>query len=249
MTPEWQWDECIQQGTDYETDAEVEAYDARMGALRDVDAEHERILAYLQLTPDQTVLEIGTGTGAFTRRAAPHCRLAIGADVSDTMLRYAAGRAQREGLSNAVFRKGGFLTYNHEGDPVDAVVSQLALHHLPDPWKLIGLQRVARIMRPGAKLFLSDVVFADHMSADPAAYCEGLVAALPASFAVPMARHLRQEFSTFDWIMRQLLERAGFGIDQADVGSGFMSHYLCRRLPGEAPRDAGRPQSGKGEQD
>ena len=56
-----------------------------------------------------------------------------------------------------------------------------------------------------------------------------LVAALPASFATPMARHLRREFSTFDWIMRQILDRAGFAIEHADVGNGFMSHYLCRR--------------------
>jgi putative AdoMet-dependent methyltransferase len=234
MAPEWQWDECVQQGTDYETNAEVEAYDVRMAALRDVAKEHQRILDFLRLKPDDIVLEIGTGTGAFTREAARHCRLAIGADVSDAMLSYAAAKAHEEGLTNAVFRKGGFLTYEHEGEPVNAVVSQLALHHLPDPWKLVGLRRVARMIRPGGRFFLSDVVFADTMADDPAAYCEGLLAALPASFSSPMSRHLRQEFSTFDWIMRQLLERAGFLIEEADVGTEFMSHYLCWKVGGPA---------------
>ncbi len=44
-----------------------------------------------------------------------------------------------------------------------------------------------------------------------------------------MARHIRQEFSTFDWVMRALLERAGFAIESVERERGFLSHYLCRR--------------------
>ena len=35
------------------------------------------------------------------------------------------------------------LTYEHEGDPPDAVLTRNALHHLPDFWKVAGLERIA----------------------------------------------------------------------------------------------------------
>lgn len=84
--PEWLWEEQVQRGTDYEDMAEVEAYDARMGQVRDVEGECRGILELLALAPEDTVLEVGTGTGALARAA----------------------------------------------EPVAAVVTQLALHHLPD---------------------------------------------------------------------------------------------------------------------
>lgn len=71
--PDWQWDEQVQRGTDYGSIAEVEIYDERMSALRDVQAEADSILDLLQLSSDDTVVEIGTGTGAFARAAARRC--------------------------------------------------------------------------------------------------------------------------------------------------------------------------------
>ena len=227
--PSWQWDESVQQGTDYASVAEAEGYDERMAGLRDVSKEAGRIMSFLGLSPDDVVLEMGTGTGAFARTATKHCRLVIGADVSSAMLAYAAKKADEEGIKNISFRQAGFLTYEHEGEPLAAAVSQLALHHLPDPWKLVGLRRLAGFMRPGARLFLSDVVLADEMVDHPDAYLGHLIARLPEDFRVPMARHLRQEFSTFDWAMRDILARAGFTIEEADLSDRFLAHYLCRR--------------------
>lgn len=40
--------------------------------------------------------------------------------------------------------EGGFLTYEHEGEPVDLVHTRNALHHLPDFWKAVALARIHR---------------------------------------------------------------------------------------------------------
>ena len=47
-------------------------------------------------------------------------------------------KAKQQGLTNIQFHHAGFLTYEHLGEPLHAVVSQYTLHHLPDFWKLIA---------------------------------------------------------------------------------------------------------------
>ena len=227
--PEWQWDEKIQRGTDYASVERVREYDERMAAMRDVAAESERILNQIGISAGDDLLEIGTGTGALARAAARRCRRVVALDVSPIMLEYAAQRAREEGITTIEFCEAGFLTYEHDGEPFAAVVSQLALHHLPDAWKLIALGRLAGFLRPGGRFYLTDVVFFDEAQSDWPGHCAALVDAMPPSSRVEMARHIRQEFSTFDWVMRALLERAGFAIESVERERGFLSHYLCRR--------------------
>ena len=57
------------------------------------------------------------------------------------MLAYAAERVREEGLAGIRFVQAGFLTYGHAGEPFDAVVSGLALHHLPDHDRTTGRRR------------------------------------------------------------------------------------------------------------
>ena len=227
----WQWNEHQQLGTDYASVEGVRAYDSRMATLRDVPAESARILTKLRLAGGETLLEVGTGTGAFARAAAGFCRRVIAVDISPTMLEYARQRAEAETLANIAFRKGGFLTYVHQGPPVDAVVSEFTLHHLPDLWKLVGLRRMAALLRPGGSLYLADVVFGDEVERDPDAYFGHLIEGMPHSSRAEMARHIRQEFSTFHWVMGELLLRAGFVVEESSQ-DGFLAQYLCRRTQG-----------------
>ena len=80
-------------------------------------------------------------------------------DLSAGMLRYAKKKAASRGVANVDFLQGGFLTYRHLGAPLDAIVTQLALHHLPDFWKQVALIRMAGMLKDGGKLCLRDVVF------------------------------------------------------------------------------------------
>jgi ubiquinone/menaquinone biosynthesis C-methylase UbiE len=228
--PIWQWDEKLQRGTDYTEIEHVRLYDERMAALRDVEAEAEGILNLLDLSSNDSLLEVGTGTGVFACAAARLCRKVIALDVSPVMLAYAKQRAEKAGIENIEFHDAGFLTYEHQDEPLAAVVSQHALHHLPDMWKLIALRRLAGIMSRAGSFYLSDVVFPDRAELDWPSYVERLLGKVPADQREEMACHLREEFSTFDWIMREILRRAGFRIESAEMEKDFLAHYRCRRL-------------------
>ncbi|VVB51360.1 Ubiquinone/menaquinone biosynthesis C-methyltransferase UbiE [uncultured archaeon] len=134
--PDWQYNEMKQVGTNYNDPAQVEVYDSQMGLLRDIKKENEEIIKTLNLTNNQTLIEFGTGTGNFAIDAARHCKKVYAIDVSPRMLDFAQRKAESKGILNIEFHNAGFLTYEHSGANVDAIVSQLALHHLPDFWKL-----------------------------------------------------------------------------------------------------------------
>lgn len=227
-TPSWCWDEFKQIGTDYADPEEVRQYDKRMASIRQVDAENRRVIDWLGLRPESTLLELGAGTGAFAVEASRLCRQVYAYDISDEMLAYASDRACRERRANIEFRRGGFLTFDHKDGPVDAVVSQMALHHLPDFWKGVALARISSVLGIGGKLYLADVVFAFP----PLTYAS----ALPAIIAAPrpemrtsLEMHIRHEFSTYDWIMEGLLQQAGFSIEKRDYEDAYLARYLCLR--------------------
>ncbi|MCL5998053.1 MAG: hypothetical protein M1546_18680 [Chloroflexi bacterium] len=80
--------------------------------------------------------------------------------------------------------------------------------------------------------WFNDVVF-PAMVDDYAAQFDRWVASMTgkvgAEFAAEVEAHIGDEYSTFDWVMAGMLERAGFSIDQADSGDGFGTTYLCTR--------------------
>jgi putative AdoMet-dependent methyltransferase len=228
--PAWQYHEPDHPGADF--DALAEKYDRNMQKFRDVMGEIAEILDFLALRPEQSILEIGTGTGEFALAAARQCRKVYAVDLSAGMLRYAEKKAGMRGVSNVEFLPGGFLTYRHEGAQLHAIVSQIALHHLPDFWKQIALLRMADMLAEGGKLCLRDVVY----SFDPAEHGKFLdefisKAAEKAGpqFASSILSHVKNEYSTMDWIMRGMIEKAGFKIERATYSQRFFALYLCMK--------------------
>nr|MBP7602308.1 class I SAM-dependent methyltransferase [Spirochaetota bacterium] len=129
-----------------------------------------------------------------------------------------------------VFVHAGFLGYNHDGPPPVAVVSQLALHHLPDFWKLIALTRIHDLLAPGGRFFLRDVVFAVQpakLSSTIERTINRMRESAGEAAALDYERHVREEYSTYDWVMEEMLYRAGFTIERADYGDFFIATYLC----------------------
>lgn len=239
----WLYDEGKQIGTDYEDVSEIRAYDMRMAKIRDVGDEIGEVLDLLDLAPEATVLEMGTGTGEFPIAAVSRCSKVIAADVSLPMLEYARKKAKERlreqgrvgDLERIEYVRGGFLTYQHEGEPLDAVVTQFVLHHLPDFWKQVALLRIAGMLKDGGRLFIRDVVY----SFDAADY-EGFFDRYLSRMAeiggegtpTDILVHIRDEHSTMGWILEGMMERAGFEIERSDYRAGFIATFLCVKRAG-----------------
>lgn len=229
--PNWQYSEQDHPGADF--DAIAESYDKTMEKFRDIQGEIREILDFLDLQPDQTILEIGAGTGEFALAAARYCAKVYAVDLSAGMLRYADKKAKSKGVSNIEFIQGGFLTYRHQGRPLDAVVTQTALHHLPDFWKQIALINIADMLKDGGKLCLRDMIYSfdahEHESFIEE-YISKASRAVSPEFASRIEAHIKNEYSTFDWITEGMLERAGFRVEQKKNYDGFTCAYFCRKI-------------------
>jgi len=228
--PKWQYDEMKHAGVDYNSPAQVEAYDKNHQKFRNYQKGTEAIIQALELGPEHTVIDMGAGTGAFALHAARYCKRIHAVDVSKAMLDYARQKAQKAGIQNIVFCHGGFLTYEHRAEPVDAIVCVGVLHHLPDFWKLIGLRRTIEMLKPGGKLYLFDVVFPANMTDYKSRFDDWVQSTaenIGTDFALEVETHIRDEYSTYDWIMQGLLERAGFQIEKNQHMDRFGTIYIC----------------------
>ncbi len=230
--PTWRYDEMKPCGVNYGNFLLARVYDTYHQMFRDYEQEAARIMAALRLDASATVIDMGCGTGAFALHAARCYRTVYAVDVSRAMLGRARRKAKRAGLGNIVFRHGGFLTYEHADPPTDAVVSVAALHHLPDFWKLAGLNRVASMLRPGGRLYLFDVVFSFDVAqyeANIRRFIQAMGVHIGPEGRTEAETHVREEYSTCDWIMEGLLERAGFSIDEAEYQDEFLAAYVCTK--------------------
>lgn len=229
MNP-WQYNEQVHVGVNYADLQQAKAYDARMARLRDVAAEADRIGEALALTSQDTVWEIGVGTGECALALALRCREVLGSDISAAMLSVAQAKATERAVRNIRFELGGFLTGFRPEEPVYAIVSQLALHHLPDFWKFRALQGLYAHLRPGGRFFLRDVVFGEQADYDAhfAELIGGLKEKAGEEMAQATAQHIRAEYSTLDWILEGMLPRCGFRI-LTKQSEGLLTSYLCER--------------------
>lgn len=231
--PGWLIDEQASAGRENLDAAHVARYDAKM----DAEALDEvALLQSLGLGVTSTVLDLGAGTGQFALAVAPACRRVVAVDVSPVMQERLRAKVAASGHGNIECVTAGFLTYEHAGDPVDVAYSRFALHHLPDFWKSQALVRLAACMEPGAVLRLSDVVYGFQPGeADERIerWCD--TATGDAGIATDWIRsefeeHIRDEHSTFTWLLEPMIERAGFRIDDAVYSeNGMLAAYVARR--------------------
>jgi ubiquinone/menaquinone biosynthesis C-methylase UbiE len=204
-----------------------------------MDAQGAAEVALLQaagaLGSESVVVELGTGTGQFALAAGEVCERVIAVDVSPVMLARLQEKLAAGAAGNVEAVDAGFLTYEHAGAPADVVYSRFALHHLPDFWQAIALRRMAGMLRPGGVLRLSDVVY-NFDPADAERVIEAWITELMSADVehgwtrAEIAEHVRDENSTFTWLLEPMIARAGFDIVDATYGvSGMLAQYLCKK--------------------
>jgi putative AdoMet-dependent methyltransferase len=232
MTREWAYDESVAPGVDYSEEQTIAAYEEGSAEIGNPVQEGRQLIGLLGAQRDWTVIDIGCGTGAFVVEAARCAGRVIGVDPSGQMLSRARRRVQDAGLVNVELVQAGFLSYQHVDAPADVVATRAAFHHLADFWKQIALLKMNRMLKPGGKLCIADVVYsfklADHQRAY-ADYLERMKKIVHAEFAKNIELDLSREFMTMDWIMEEMLSRAGFQIDRQLKPDPFFAVYVCAK--------------------
>jgi ubiquinone/menaquinone biosynthesis C-methylase UbiE len=225
-------DELALAGPEHLDPGYVEAYERKTG-FDPVEARYElELLAAHGFGLDSTLIDFGAGTGWFALAAAERCRRVVALDVSPAMIATIEAQAAERGVSNVEVVRAGFLSYEHVGERADFAYCRNALHHLPDYWKALALRRIALVLRPSGVLLLRDIVFSfepEQAEQYIAAWLEGAAATQQEGWTrEELETHLRNEFSTFTWLLEPMLERAGFVIVEKDYGTRrIFAEYVC----------------------
>lgn len=229
---DWLLDESVSAGRENLDSGHVTRYDDKEDA--ESVSEVEQLQQY-GMNESSLVLEFGSGTGQFTVSAAPVVDRIVAIDPSPPMLARLREKIAILGLGNVGTVRSGFLTYEHSQRPADIVYTRYALHHLPDAWKAVALARIRSMMRAGGILRLWDVVY-DFDPADAPERFEKWCAtggdtADGEWSRAELAEHIRDEYSTFRWLMESMLERAGLRIEEAEqVFDGFGMRYIAHAV-------------------
>jgi len=178
--------------------------------------------AVAELREGETVLDLGSGGGIdvilSARRVGPTGK-AFGLDMTDEMLELARGNAAEAGVGNVEFLKGYIEEVPLPDASVDVVISNCVINLSVDKPKVFA--EIARLLRPGGRLGVTDIVAADELTPRERAERGSYVGCIAGALSF-------EEY-------RSGLERAGFEAIQV-----VPTHEVADRMYGAIVR-AGKP--------
>lgn len=189
-------------------------------------------LAFAQMQPGETVLDLGSGGGIdvllAAKRVGPAGKV-WGLDFTDEMLELARRNQKRAGAENVEFIKGDIEAIPLPDGSVDMVISNCVINLAVDKPKVF--REIFRVLRPGGRISVSDMVFQGDKSRVPAEVLRSLEA-----WGSCVAGALSEE----DYL-RGLAEAGLVGVTMevsgsygADLGVRLVSGLFRARKPGVA---------------
>jgi 2-polyprenyl-3-methyl-5-hydroxy-6-metoxy-1,4-benzoquinol methylase len=228
LARDWYYNERRQIGLDSAVASLYELHDDR-------DARARATLGMLEVQRGWRVADIGCGNGVLACEAAMLGAEVDAIDISPAMLALAEIQAGNRKVAIRT-RSAGLLSFAYQPNSYDLVVSEFTLHHLPDFWKAVAMARIYNALKPGACFFLRDIVFVsmpDGSERDVEAWADFNIK--NHGFARDsVVTHMRDEYSTFGWVIERMLTDVGFTLLSADYHAPLHGAYLLRKpKPGQ----------------
>lgn len=115
--------------------------------------------AVVELVPEDSVarwIDVACGPGVISRATAARVGSVTGVDLTPAMIGEAERRAGEEGIENVAFQLGDATALDFADGSFDGAITRLSLHHIPAPDRVVA--EMARVVRPGGLVVLSDIV-------------------------------------------------------------------------------------------
>ncbi|MBA9005226.1 methyltransferase domain-containing protein [Thermomonospora cellulosilytica] len=174
-------------------------------------------LAVADLQPGETVLDLGSGGGLdvllSARRVGPTGTV-YGLDASQDMLELARANAAQAGTGNAHFLHGHIEHIPLSDATVDVVISNCVINLSADKPRV--LTEIFRVLRPGGRLGISDVIAEDGLDPDQRAAAEQRVGCARGTLTTDQYRHLLIRTGFTD-VTITIISDAGSGLHSAIV--------------------------------
>jgi arsenite methyltransferase len=122
-------------------------------------------IAVADLREGETVLDLGSGGGIdviLSAKRVGRSGTAYGLDMTDAMLALAQKNAREAGVANVHFLKGLIEQIPLPANSVDVVISNCVINLSTD--KAAVLTEIARVLKPGGRIGISDIVAEDHLT-------------------------------------------------------------------------------------